>query len=392
MENFNENIKIKIIAFLSSIFLWMYVMAVVDPEETRLLENIPVRITNLEDLTSKNLMIYPPEELSADIFITGSLSNIQKVDKNDIKIFGEIKNPIEGKNEIYLSASTAPKVTYEIKDTIAIVNLDKVIEESKNVQINIIGDSNKNVDIIDYSSDMMKVSGPRTLVSQVDKIIGNVDVSRKDNDFTSSISVIPVDNKGKEIEGLTLEEDNVDVNVTLLKQKTVPIQLNIENDLDDTTENIEYKLTVNEVDIKGKSDIIDEISMIKTKQLKLSEIIDNNIKEIDLIIPEGVTSSIKNVGIDKLNTTIRDNFIFTKDELTIENIPESLDIGTVEIPEQIEITIEYAGTEGSVDKEQINLIVNLDNINEDGEIIIEYKSEVELIDIVINPQIIKVNE
>ena len=47
IEKLKKNTKIKLIALFSAIILWMYVMAVVDPEDTKLYENIPITITNL---------------------------------------------------------------------------------------------------------------------------------------------------------------------------------------------------------------------------------------------------------------------------------------------------------------------------------------------------------
>ena len=41
-NNLKKNTKIKLISFLSAVVLWMYVMAIVDPEDTKLFENIPV--------------------------------------------------------------------------------------------------------------------------------------------------------------------------------------------------------------------------------------------------------------------------------------------------------------------------------------------------------------
>ena len=45
-NNMKRNTRIKLIALFTAIVLWMYVMAIVDPEETKLFENIPVTITN----------------------------------------------------------------------------------------------------------------------------------------------------------------------------------------------------------------------------------------------------------------------------------------------------------------------------------------------------------
>ena len=40
INKLKNNSKIKIISLLSAMVLWMYVMAIVDPEETKLFENI----------------------------------------------------------------------------------------------------------------------------------------------------------------------------------------------------------------------------------------------------------------------------------------------------------------------------------------------------------------
>ena len=55
INELKDNTKIKIISLLSAMVLWMYVMAVVDPEETKLFENIPVTITNINELNEKDL-------------------------------------------------------------------------------------------------------------------------------------------------------------------------------------------------------------------------------------------------------------------------------------------------------------------------------------------------
>ena len=65
INKFKENSKIKIISLLSAIVLWTYVMAIVDPEETKLFEDIPVTITNKNELNEKNLVIYPEKNLRA---------------------------------------------------------------------------------------------------------------------------------------------------------------------------------------------------------------------------------------------------------------------------------------------------------------------------------------
>ena len=84
INKLKNNSKIKIISLLSAMVLWMYVMAIVDPEETKLFENIPVTITNKNELNERDLVIYPEQDLTTNIYVTGKLSNLKKVTKDDI--------------------------------------------------------------------------------------------------------------------------------------------------------------------------------------------------------------------------------------------------------------------------------------------------------------------
>ena len=87
-NNLKKNTKIKLTSFLSAVVLWMYVMAIVDPEDTKLFENIPVAVTNTEELEEDDLVVYPKSDLVTDIYITGKLSDLQKINEDDIHING----------------------------------------------------------------------------------------------------------------------------------------------------------------------------------------------------------------------------------------------------------------------------------------------------------------
>ena len=87
-NNMKRNTRIKLIALFTAIVLWMYVMAVVDPEDTKLFENVPVTVTNTDELQGDDLVVYPQSDLVTDIYITGKLSDLQKISEEDIHISG----------------------------------------------------------------------------------------------------------------------------------------------------------------------------------------------------------------------------------------------------------------------------------------------------------------
>ena len=100
IERLHKNTKIKIISLLSAIVAWMYVMAVVDPEDTKLYENIPITITNLNEIKDLGVTVVDPDDnLVTSVYIKGSLSDLQKISANNIDVYGTVSNPIEGQKE-----------------------------------------------------------------------------------------------------------------------------------------------------------------------------------------------------------------------------------------------------------------------------------------------------
>lgn len=381
-ERLSNNTKLKLISLLSAIVLWMYVMAVVDPEETKLFEDIPVSITNLNDLSDKDLVIYPDTEVTTSVYVTGKLSTIQKMSKEDISVYGQINNPIEGKNEIYLKVTPAQRVTYEFKNSIAIVNLEKIITENKKIEVEVTGNIKQDIDTINLenNNEEVEVSGPRSLVEKVEKIEAILNSNKQTDDFDISLDLKPVDKKGNIVSGVELKTSSLNATVTLLKEKTVPIKVNIEGE---NTEN--YKLSQDTVYIKGKRELVDKIEYISTQPINLSSIPKNTTMDISLIIPNGITSNIKSVSATlNISNSLTSEFIYNSNEVKIKNNVNNIDTSNIKIPDTITVNIEYDDTE-KIDKQDITLYIDLSKENSSGKYDIDYESNYEIKSIQINP-------
>lgn len=381
-ERLSNNTKLKLISLLSAIVLWMYVMAVVDPEETKLFEDIPVSITNLNDLSDKDLVIYPDTEVTTSVYVTGKLSTIQKINKEDISVYGQINNPIEGKNEIYLKVTPAQRVTYEFKNSIAIVNLEKIITENKKIEVEVTGDIKQDIDTINLenNNDEVEVSGPRSLVEKVEKIEAILNSNKQTDDFDISLDLKPVDKKGNVVSGVELKTSSLNAKVTLLKEKTVPIKVNIEGE---NTEN--YKLSQDTVYIKGKRELVDKIEYISTQPINLSSIPKNTTMDISLIIPNGITSNIKSVSaMLNISNSLTSEFIYNSNEVKIKNNVNNIDTSNIKIPDTITVNIEYDDTE-EIDKQDITLYIDLSKENSSGKYDIDYESNYDIKSVQITP-------
>mgnify|MGYP004464945071 FL=1 len=387
------NSKIKIISLLSAMVLWMYVMAIVDPEETKLFENIPVTITNKNELNERDLVIYPEQDLTTNIYVTGKLSNLKKVTKDDINVYGQINNPLEGNNEIYLKVSTSQRVNYDFKNPVMIVTLEKIISEDKSIKVDITGSGKNNVDniMLQDNIDKVSISGPRSLVNKVKRVVGTVKVSGESNNFSQSIKLEPVDANGKVVEGVELEKDSVNVNIILLAQKTVPIILKLS---DNSESGVNYTMSQNTVTIKGKKDIVDSINDIETQPVKLSEILPGTSKDIYLQVPSGITIETKYITINKNSEeNTLEEYTYTAKDIEIRNNTENIDKSKIKIPNSINVSIEYLQSEGSINKDDIKLYIDLNEVSlEDNTCKIKYESIYEIEKINIDPDIVTIEE
>ena len=387
------NSKIKIISLLSAMVLWMYVMAIVDPEETKLFENIPVTITNKNELNERDLVIYPEQDLTTNIYVTGKLSNLKKVTKDDINVYGQINNPLEGNNEIYLKVSTSQRVNYDFKNPVMIVTLEKIISEDKSIKVDITGSGKNNVDniMLQDNIDKVSISGPRSLVNKVKRVVGTVKVSGESNNFSQSIKLEPVDANGKVVEGVELEKDSVNVNIILLAQKTVPITLKLS---DNSESGVNYTMSQNTVTIKGKKDIVDSINDIETQPVKLSEILPGTSKDIYLQVPSGITIETKYITINKNSEeNTLEEYTYTAENIEIRNNTENIDKSKIKFPNSINVSIEYLQSEGSINKDDIKLYIDLNEVSlEDNTCKIKYESIYEIEKINIDPDTVTIEE
>ncbi len=393
INKLKNNSKIKIISLLSAMVLWMYVMAIVDPEETKLFENIPVTITNKNELNERDLVIYPEQDLTTNIYVTGKLSNLKKVTKDDINVYGQINNPLEGNNEIYLKVSTSQRVNYDFKNPVMIVTLEKIISEDKSIKVDITGSGKNNVDniMLQDNIDKVSISGPRSLVNKVKRVVGTVKVSGESNNFSQSIKLEPVDANGKVVEGVELEKDSVNVNIILLAQKTVPIILKLS---DNSESGVNYTMSQNTVTIKGKKDIVDSINDIETQPVKLSEILPGTSKDIYLQVPSGITIETKYITIKKNSEeNAVAEYTYTAENIEIRNNTENIDKIKIKFPNSINVSIEYLQSIGSINKDDIKLYIDLNEVSlEDNTCKIKYESIYEIEKINIDPDTVTIEE
>lgn len=366
IEKLHRNTKIKIISLLSAVVLWMYVMAVVDPEDTKLYENIPITITNLNEIKDLGLIIDPDEDLITEVYVKGNLSDLQKINQNNIKIYGTVNNPIEGQNQLSLRASTSDKVTVEFKSDTVVINLEKSIQIEKNINIDITGKYKDNVDTIDLDKSKVVISGPRSRVNKVEYVQATFDADKEETESKSiQLELKALDSDKNEVDNIALGFENVSAQITYFKQKQVKINPIFTDTESSLVQNQDFIITPTEIYIKGKSNEISGIDFINTKTIDVNQIGASNMV-VDLEIPDGINAERDSVTIKLINgdnnSDKRQNsktFTYSGSELTLTNNEEDIALNDFEVPNNIAVKIKYNNKSEQISKSDLKLYLDL---------------------------------
>lgn len=361
IERLHKNTKIKIISLLSAIVLWMYVMAVVDPEDTKLYENIPITITNLNEIKDLGLVVDPDDNLVTSVYIKGKLSDLQKISANNIDVYGTVSNPIEGQNQLYLRASVNDKVTTEFKSDTIVINLEKSIEEEKNITVNITGVYKDNVDKVDLDKTKVVVLGPRSSVDSVKYVQATFDANKESVDTKSTeLELKALDSEMNEVDHVTLEFNKVTAKVSYFQQKQVKINPIFSSNESNLVQDQDFTIIPSEINIKGKSDVINNIDSINTKIINVDELGTNN-KIVDLDIPDGINADKDSVTIKLINKnkTKNSTFVYSGDDISLLNNEEDVSINDFEIPDDIIVKIQYDNDSDRISKNDLKLYLDL---------------------------------
>lgn len=395
INKLKNNTKIKLISLLSALVLWLYVMTVEDPVEVRTFSDIPITITNMSMLEDRGLAIYPKEELFADISIKGNLSSLRTINRDNIYIYGRLDDPKEGKNAIYLQANLPERVNkYDIKPSVITVDLEKVVDEKRSIEVDVKGKPDINIDNIETNKKTVNITGPRSVVNKVTNIKATVDVDEKKKDFSTKLKLVPVNKYGNEVEGVKLEEDFVVTTVKFLQQKIVPVKLKLEETDGNGADIKNYKISPNEITIEGKKEALEKVSSIDTQPVKIEDLKNANSVEVALDVPNGikVDNNISTVKID-IDKSITSEFVIQKSDLDIINKESNEDkpLDLSKIPENIKVTVVHSDEINDLTKDDIQLYIDMtDKSQGEGKYIIKYKSKYSFKEVKIDPRIVEI--
>ena len=291
-----KNLPAKIIALLVAATLWIFVMSDQNPAIDGSF-TVPIDFVNAPEgykISATDKTVKLKVRAPRSFFISAQA--------DDFKAYIDLSGTEEGRQD--MKVQTVLPQGFELSsvpEPVSIV-LEKFIQ--KNIKANLIvsgaAAAGTTVANIGQSQELVQISGPRSAVAEVDRVIGYVGLSGNSDDFSIKIPLTAVNIDGKAVDEVSLDPGYIEAFVQLargLSKKIVDIKPVYEDSLPDGYALGKVRIDPAKIEIAGDSNILSSINSINTVGISLLDRKEPFIHEIGLAVPEGVTVTNKMVAI-----------------------------------------------------------------------------------------------
>jgi len=221
------------------------------------------------------------------------------------------------------------------------------------------------------SPEEIKVTGPESIVNTVSYLGGTINISNVDEDTTKEVSLVPYDNDGEMVTGVSLDADYSSVTVSVGMNKTVPVNAIITGEPFESFEIVKTEITPENIVISGKESIINALNEVSIEPVTLSgQEVSSFIVEKPLLLPEGISSNVVN-NVIQINVVIEQvitkEFNFEIKDIPIVNLKDNLSVDLSQIEGSVNVKVkDLESVIDAVSKEDINLSINFSIVEKAG--------------------------
>ena len=349
-----KDVGLKILAVIFSFLLWLVVVNIDDPTQTRTFTAV-VTVTNADVLKEAGKLYEIKDGVNTVSFrVTAKRSIIEKLSSSDFSATADM-NSLENEERIPVTIaakSYANYITISSKQNYLYVVLEDEKTERFVIEAQTTGtiETGLTVDSVSSSPTVITVTGPEDVVSTIDKVVASANVTGVTSNFTESVIPKFYDSEGKEVDSkeLSLSVSTVSVSVTFSNIKTVDLVVKTSGTLDSSLTLDSIKTDPSSVGIKGEATALNDVTSITIPDtvINLSDLTGSFTTTVDIssYLPEGITladgSSSKVTIYVLMSGETASTAEVSADNISLTNIPEGLAVSL----DATSVTVNVFGT------------------------------------------------
>lgn len=306
-----QDIIIRICCIVAALVLWMYIRSSENPVTTSVIKYVPVQILNEDTLEDRDLVLIPNQDFYINLTVKAPASTIKDLDKNkDFALVADLQGYAltPGENKIQVKVK-------EVTPGVSVVNADGLlmkvdVDTLANKYVNVTSRTSGEVaegyynDNPELSPNSVKISGPQRYLDQVVEAVAQVDITNANADIDATNKVTLVNSDEKEVSGLSVYPEYVQVKVKIKKGKYLGVHVQTTGAAPSGIEILSMEVAPKSIEVVGASELIDQIKDINTAPIDLSSITESTTVDANLIIPDGIHSA-NNVQTVKVKFTVK---------------------------------------------------------------------------------------
>lgn len=296
-EKIENDLLLKIFSVVFAFMLWLFVINIDNPVIKKTFSDVPVDMLNEQVLDDLNQTYKIEDGDTVSFTVKGKKSVVDRLKKTDFRATADVSSMSNVHAIIVKVESLRYKGQLDIDTGGATVKV--VLEDLKNDQIPVVvevkGTPAKGYTVSSKTAtpNLISVSGPKSVISQIKQIVATVDVTGLSKDVTMTKTAKCYDADGDIVsqDRIKLDTKTIKVKIGLSKTKTVPFHVKTKGTPAKgyALGSIDYQ--PKEIEITGDEDQLDKIKQINLASLDIdgsTKSIEKTIKASDVNLPEGI--------------------------------------------------------------------------------------------------------
>ena len=363
-----NDVLFKVLALLIAVILWLFVLNADNPERTIEKRDVPVLLLGEDVLETKYGLTLVDDVLpTVDLQFRGALKRLGEMTDDSITVradLSQISKP--GTYQISYDVSVMDGITTVSRDPIQIsVTVDEILELDLPVQIHVVGELPKNLQVTETLSQQptVRVQGAKSQLENACYAVVQIQGSSLNESFYGDAEYTITDESGKTIEGSTIEkiDPTVPVEITVAMQKEVELAIDIIPA--DGVSSSDAKVTIDpeRLTIVGDIETVNSLEWIVIGTVDLGTFLQNYTSEMPIELPDTVRSvdSITEAKVTVSLTNI-ETLLIPVDTIELMNKPDDYDA----VVETLSVVVTLRGSKealAQVDADDISLVVDMKN-------------------------------
>jgi len=291
-------------AIAVSVFLWIYVMTVVNPEDTVTISGIPVTFSGQEVLREDyGLIISDGEDATIDLKISGKRSEIKDLSANNITLtvdVSKVRTPrtVSSAYDITFPANVDPSefnITERSSGTVR-YTVERLAKKTVEVIGVFEGDAAEGYEIgtMKFDRATIEVSGTEEEIAPIKYAQVLLQRTNLSETITESLTIELINNDGSKtsLDDVLTDVTEVEVTLPISKLKEVQLTVNLLEGGGATEQNAFVEIDPPSVLLSGDSTVIDGVNQINLGNIDLTEVESSETFEFRILIP----NSAKNIS------------------------------------------------------------------------------------------------